>query len=88
MDWGGIWAVAWRYPLMAPVVVPLGAALFVLAVLILIVPPMLVLRGLIMIFVGSWILGCIVIVASSLATYFLWRGVWKNSDRFDHPLGL
>jgi len=80
--------VAWRYFLMVPVIVPLGAALFALAVLILIVPPMLVLKGALMILEGSWILWGVLIVASSVATYYLWRRGWKHLDRSDYPDGL
>jgi len=89
MDWAAIWAVAWRYFLLAPAVVPLGATVVALAIVILIGPPLIAVLGLFMMFGGgSWIAGSLVFIASSVATYFLWRGAGKHLDRFDYPDGL
>ena len=78
--WGVIWALAWRYSLWMPLVIPLGIFLLVLVCAIFFLPPMIVVASMVMLFQGFWIVGGLVFIVSGLATYFIWRHGPKYLD--------
>ncbi|MCX6899373.1 MAG: hypothetical protein NT105_11805, partial [Verrucomicrobia bacterium] len=77
--WKMMWALAWRYVLWLPLLVPIGTIAFFIVIAFPIVPPA---YAIALIFGGQWPLGLGILVAWGIGMYFYKRAMSKIFEGF------